>query len=374
MPIKPIQLNKIEYHYLYTPGLPGVDKKIAGSVSSLNQIGHPTELKQWRGNFITKRLMMLVSIATSRASVLIIRHDCFLPICYVPSYLLARALGKKIIIDIPTPLITAVSEFSNAETNPLIKACKIALLLLQHPLSLLPATIVLQYAHDNKFLTLLTQKKTILVANGYNVSEVQKADLNERVNTESGNLNFLAIGTIADWHGYDRLLHGLRNYYQSGSLSKVNISINFIGDGPALKSLKALTERYDLSDRVKFHGQITGTALTRYLNIADLGIGTLGLHRKGLSLASPLKNREYCAYGLPFICSHEDIDFTNQEFALSIPANDSAVDIQTILDYLASLKQKGFNKNSIHLFALENIDFQAKWMRILSKLTISNFK
>lgn len=363
-----IESKKIEYHYLYSPGLPGVDKKISGSVNAIKRLGHSTELKKWHGNFISKRLKMLSSLATSKAHILIIRHDCFLPFLYLPSYLLARVLGKKIIIDIPTPLATAVSEFANAESNAFVKACKVLLILLQHPICLFPANLVLQYAPDSKFLTFLTKHKTQLIANGYDVNNVPSLDLNESSNTDQKNIKFLAVGTIADWHGYDRLLLGLQNHYQKKDPPNTNITIDFIGDGPALDSLKALTKSFNLSKSVRFHGQLTGKKLTEYLNSAHLGIGTLGLHRKGLSLASPLKNREYCAFGLPFICSHEDIDFIGQPFVFNIPPDESAVNIQLILDFLMALKTTGLHKKHIHSFGLQNIDFQAKWKSILSKI------
>lgn len=368
MTLKP---RTIEYHYLYAPGLPGVDKKISGSVSALRKIGYSTDLKQWRGNFITKRLKMLAALATSKANILIIRHDCFLPIFYLPSYFLARVLGKKIIIDIPTPLVTAVSEFASAESNFFVKACKISLILLQHPVCIFPANLILQYAPDSKFLTLFTKHKTQLIANGYDVHEVQPLDLNESSNTDQRNINFLAIGSIADWHGYDRLLLGVQSYYQRENVPNTNITIDFIGDGPALDSLKALTKNCNLSEHVKFHGQLTGEQLTKHLKSAHLGIGTLGLHRKGLSLASPLKNREYCAFGLPFICSHKDIDFVDQPFVFNIPPDESAVNIQLILENLTDLKKTGLDKKHIHSFGLNNIDFQAKWKNILSKIVFN---
>jgi hypothetical protein len=41
---------------------------------------------------------------------------------------------------------------------------------------------------------------------------------------------------------------------------------------------------------------------------ADVGIGTLALHRKQLHEASPLKVREYLAVGLPVLYAYEDPD------------------------------------------------------------------
>jgi len=42
---------------------------------------------------------------------------------------------------------------------------------------------------------------------------------------------------------------------------------------------------------------------------ADAALGTLALHRKSMEEASPLKTREYLAYGLPTVVGYDDTDF-----------------------------------------------------------------
>lgn len=50
------------------------------------------------------------------------------------------------------------------------------------------------------------------------------------------------------------------------------------------------------------------------------GIGTLGLHRKAMHEACPLKVREYLAYGLPVILGYIDTDIPQQaDYAVHIP-------------------------------------------------------
>lgn len=41
-------------------------------------------------------------------------------------------------------------------------------------------------------------------------------------------------------------------------------------------------------------------------------IGTLALHRKNMTEASPLKTREYLAHGFPVIIGYKDTAFYNQ--------------------------------------------------------------
>ena len=52
---------------------------------------------------------------------------------------------------------------------------------------------------------------------------------------------------------------------------------------------------------------------------ADVGIGTLGLHRKSMDEASPLKVREYLAVGLPVLYGYRDPDADDlQPFVLKV--------------------------------------------------------
>ena len=53
---------------------------------------------------------------------------------------------------------------------------------------------------------------------------------------------------------------------------------------------------------------------------ADIAVGTLALHRKGMAETSALKVAEYMAYGLPTIIGYQDTNFLNgAEFILELP-------------------------------------------------------
>ncbi len=56
------------------------------------------------------------------------------------------------------------------------------------------------------------------------------------------------------------------------------------------------------------------------LAVADVAISTLGLYRKGMQEASPLKTREYLGRGLPTIIGYRDTDFPGgAPFLLQLP-------------------------------------------------------
>ena len=61
-----------------------------------------------------------------------------------------------------------------------------------------------------------------------------------------------------------------------------------------------------MADRVVFHGELHGEALDRVAARCDIGVGGLGLHRKGQYRSMTLKLREYMARGLPFVYAVDD--------------------------------------------------------------------
>jgi hypothetical protein len=75
---------------------------------------------------------------------------------------------------------------------------------------------------------------------------------------------------------------------------------------------------------------------------ADLAIGTLGLHRKNMREACPLKVREYLGHGLPVVIAYDDTDFAGEEpwFLLRLPNEESNVrdNVDTIRDYLGRVR------------------------------------
>lgn len=61
---------------------------------------------------------------------------------------------------------------------------------------------------------------------------------------------------------------------------------------------------------LKSHGPLSATQADELLRDANIGVGTLALHRKSMNEACPLKLRSYLSYGLPSIIAYEDTDFS----------------------------------------------------------------
>ena len=93
----------------------------------------------------------------------------------------------------------------------------------------------------------------------------------------------------------------------------------------------------DVPQNVRLHGVVERGRLLEVLAGADVGLGTLALHRKGMSEASPLKLREYVAVGLPVVYAHADPDIDRLgSFALRIAntATNVADDLDRIVEFV----------------------------------------
>jgi len=75
------------------------------------------------------------------------------------------------------------------------------------------------------------------------------------------------------------------------------------------------------------HGLLDRPAYDSVLAEATVGLGALALHRKQMQEASPLKVREYLAFGLPVVIGYSDTDFPEpRSFILHIPNTEDNVE------------------------------------------------
>jgi glycosyltransferase involved in cell wall biosynthesis len=77
---------------------------------------------------------------------------------------------------------------------------------------------------------------------------------------------------------------------------------------------------------VIFHGTLSHDRYLPLLHAATAALGTLGLYRKGMDEACPLKVREYLALGLPVIAGYQDTDVPPEaDYYLRLPNNADAL-------------------------------------------------
>ncbi|MBK7806440.1 MAG: glycosyltransferase family 4 protein [Saprospiraceae bacterium] len=207
--------------------------------------------------------------------------------------------------------------------------------------------IVLVGQHDE-----LWGIKTIKITNGINVSR-KEIIYSKRKKSE---IRLVAVGNWKSWHGLDRLISGMGQYYLKHP--SVRITLDVIGGGSVVQYYKQQVQQLKLEKYVVFHGDVQHDQLDRFFHSADIGIGTLGNHRIGLTEHSPLKHREYCSYGLPFILSAFDKDFQRDlDFVQYHPSDDSPISCELLLDFY---DQTSHIQLSIRNYAIQNLSWEKR--------------
>lgn len=176
---------------------------------------------------------------------------------------------------------------------------------------------------------------TIQISNGIDFDDIP---MKQHVNDTSQEIHLIGVAEIHFWHGFDRLLKGLANYYNTSPQYKVYFHI--IGDFFTQREREecmSIVKENHLAPYVILHGRQTGKDLDLLFEQCDFGIGSLGRHRSGITHIKTLKNREYAARGIPFVYSEIDDDFENMPYIMKIPADESIVNITTILSFYNQL-------------------------------------
>ncbi len=172
---------------------------------------------------------------------------------------------------------------------------------------------------------------TIKISNGIDFDAIT---LKTKINDTSKQLNLIGVAEIHHWHGFDRLIKGLADYYRNEPSYKV--TFHLVGAFFSRIEEEEITtpiRQFHLEPYVKLYGNKQGKELDELFEIADLGIGSLARHRSNITHIKTLKNREYAARGIPFIYSETDSDFETKPYILKVPADETSIDIPNIIAF-----------------------------------------
>ena len=182
-------------------------------------------------------------------------------------------------------------------------------------------------------------------------------------NPKERELRLVGVSLMRNCVGYDRVISGISKYYEKDRNIKVKLTL--VGDGEELENLKNMTFNYKLEKYINFIGTKNGHELNEVFENTDIAIGSLGDHRLGVIYKSPLKSREYCARGIPFISSIKDTGFKeNNEFILNIEANDEPVDIEKVIEFYNKILHKDKISEEMRTYSVENFDWKVKYKDI----------
>ena len=156
------------------------------------------------------------------------------------------------------------------------------------------------------------------------------------------------------WHGIDKIvtLARLRPQWQ---FDVIGIGGAELGPQPPAN--------------VTAHGYLGRTEYTDILASADAAIGTLALHRKGMSEACPLKIPEYLLAGIPTMIGYRDTNFLDEDpwYLLRLPNTEDNVgtELERIDRWVHDIRGRRVPRMEVE----PRVSMAAKELRRLSFLT-----
>ena len=179
----------------------------------------------------------------------------------------------------------------------------------------------------------------------------------------------LALASMSAWQGYDRLIEALARY-RGGERITVHM-VGGEGDG-SLAAWRALAQELGVGDRVVFHGQMHGAALDEVARSCDVGVGGLGLYRKGQMRSMTLKLREYMARGLPFVYAVDDPSIPDDpRCCLRLPNDDTPIDMETLAAFARRAQQDEQAPARMRAYAREHMSWQGILRQVFAKVGIA---
>ncbi|OPJ59169.1 glycosyltransferase [Clostridium chromiireducens] len=206
--------------------------------------------------------------------------------------------------------------------------------------------------------------KTIGINNGI---EIDRFPMVNHTNKSFNKINLVGIGNLAKWHGYDRVIEGLNDYYKD-NINKCNEEVNFyiIGEGSEKNNLRELTEKYKLNDYVHFLGAKNGEELDHIFDEMDIGVSSLALYRAGGG-HDPIKSKEFLARGIPIILGYKDrLINMGLPYIFEIEENDKSVDIKVLLEKYKNTHN--ISSEEIREYAKENLTWEFQMKKIIVEL------
>lgn len=199
-------------------------------------------------------------------------------------------------------------------------------------------------------------QRTIKISNGVDFDSIPLHQPSA-VSHQSSELHLIGVAEVHYWHGYDRMIAGIGEYYKNGGKRDVFFHVvGGVGPSEMYDSMHApgfaeLMEKYDIKEHVIFHGQLFGDELDAVFNQCQFAIGSLARHRSGITNIKTLKNREYATRGIPFIYSERDSDFDSLPYVVKAPADESPISICQIIDFVDAfnMQAKDVRKTVEHL-------------------------
>ena len=189
-------------------------------------------------------------------------------------------------------------------------------------------------------------QRTIRISNGVDFDSIPLHLPPSTLHFPPSTLHLIGVAEVHPWHAFDRVVAGLGEYYSkkpAADSQQPEVFFHIVGGvhpNQMARYFTPLIEKYQLQEKVIFHGTLFGKELDDVFNQCQFAIGSLGRHRSGITVIKTLKNREYATRGIPFIYSEQDSDFDHQPYVVKAPADEIPIDIWQIIDFMEHFTMK----------------------------------
>lgn len=208
-------------------------------------------------------------------------------------------------------------------------------------------------------------QRTIRISNGIDLESIPLHNPHKQTD-----IHLIAVAEIHYWHGFDRLVAGLGEYYKSNPNGR-KVYFHVVGweddrgtTSNGYLTVEQMAIRYGIEKYIINHGKLFGNELDDVFNQCTFAIGSLGRHRSGITDIKTLKNREYAARGISFIYSENDSDFDDKPYVIKAPADESPVNVQEIICYIDN---HDFNPAEIRK-TVEHLSWKYQMEKVITEL------
>lgn len=187
---------------------------------------------------------------------------------------------------------------------------------------------------------------------------------------DGSQLRILAIAHCQKWHAYERLITAISKWNNNTHIT-FTIYGNFTDE---TEKLLKLTKKYKLYNVTFLQEKDVGNYID-FISGFHMAMGCLGIHRKydgccDELLDTSIKNKEYCAMGLPFVHSTRDESFEDSlDFHFIVKDDESEIDISKLIAWYESIYVKYKSRKTMMDFAQEHLSYDGFAKKVLEKCT-----
>jgi glycosyltransferase involved in cell wall biosynthesis len=203
----------------------------------------------------------------------------------------------------------------------------------------------------------------VTIDNGISVERIRLRGRPETFSAEQ--IRLLGVAGTSVAHGYSRVIEGIARYRAEGPVGRPDVFFEIVGENETIRALQAQAARLGVGGRVRFLGYRNAEQLQELYAGCDAAVSTLAAYRLGLRWLCPLKSREYCAAGVPFLYAYEDTLPLDAPFALKLPNDPSPVNMDAVVRFVENCRRHPEISEREREFAREHYDWKNIMKRVL---------